>query len=284
MGKRLAWTIESPEHWVAIAPAETGPQPVPPGLEKKACWRATVRLAPLGRPNPCGRTSRWSWSRCPTGSCGATSGASARATSLASGRSRRIRSTGTTPNRTTLRPGRRSITFRPAISKVSNPPIPTTASAATCRAAGLWAGTGLLHVWRNDQPLSWEISGSINSYTERSPSTTGLRALAHASLTGLVGRNRRDALIASNGHPIGIECYDSGRYLTFTGCRLPDSPCEILERQDAVVRVHHMVFGKPTANGTGRNGTGNFGITNEDILRSSFATLKKCFEVQVRLV
>ena len=33
VGKRLAWTIESLEHWVATRP--TGPQPVPPGLERR---------------------------------------------------------------------------------------------------------------------------------------------------------------------------------------------------------------------------------------------------------
>jgi putative DNA primase/helicase len=59
----------------------------------------------------------------------------------------------------------------------------------------------------------------LDSYTEISPSRTGVHVLVRASLPGLKGRKR--------GFPTpeepkrAIECYAVGRYLTCTGWRLP---------------------------------------------------------------
>ena len=62
----------------------------------------------------------------------------------------------------------------------------------------------------------------INSYTEVSPSGTGLRIFAQGGLSGK-GRKRGD-----------IELYSQGRFLTVTGDHLPGTPTTIAERQAAV--------------------------------------------------
>jgi len=64
--------------------------------------------------------------------------------------------------------------------------------------------TGEIESW------AWEIVNEMNSYTERSPSGTGLRILARGKLPG-------------TGHKRGnIEVYDRGRYLTVTGQVVPE--------------------------------------------------------------
>ena len=55
-----------------------------------------------------------------------------------------------------------------------------------------------------------EIINAMDSYTERSPSGTGLRILARGKLPG-TGRKRGN-----------IEVYDRGRYLTVTGQVVPE--------------------------------------------------------------
>jgi hypothetical protein len=62
----------------------------------------------------------------------------------------------------------------------------------------------------------------FNSYTEVSPSGTGLRIFAQGKLSG-EGRKRGP-----------IELYDQKRFLTVTGDHLPETPTTIEERQDVV--------------------------------------------------
>jgi hypothetical protein len=71
----------------------------------------------------------------------------------------------------------------------------------------------------------------LDSYSEISPSGTGLRVFLRATLPPK-GRKKGP-----------IECYENVRYLTVTGRRLADSRTTINGRQQAVEAVHAAVFG-----------------------------------------
>lgn len=61
-------------------------------------------------------------------------------------------------------------------------------------------------------PAAARTVQQLNTYTEISPSGEGLRLIACGSLNGLTGRKSGD-----------FEVYDSGRYVTITGCILGDT-------------------------------------------------------------
>ncbi len=76
-----------------------------------------------------------------------------------------------------------------------------------------------------------QIIDEVMSYTEVSPSGTGIRIFAKGTLPS-GGRKRG-----------GVEIYDSGRFLTVTGQHLPDTPSTVEERSEAIAVVHARVFG-----------------------------------------
>jgi primase-polymerase (primpol)-like protein len=76
-----------------------------------------------------------------------------------------------------------------------------------------------------------EIIEELDSYTEISPSGTGVHILLRGELPA--GRNRRER----------FEVYDRGRYFTVTGTHLPGSPQSIESRQEALLSVVRRVFG-----------------------------------------
>jgi primase-polymerase (primpol)-like protein len=77
---------------------------------------------------------------------------------------------------------------------------------------------------------SVEILRLIDSYTEVSPSGTGVHVLAHGTLPP--GRRRR-------GH---VEMYDGDRFFTITGWHVPGTPHTLLERTEALKLLHQRVF------------------------------------------
>jgi putative DNA primase/helicase len=77
--------------------------------------------------------------------------------------------------------------------------------------------------------------GTLDSYTELSPSGSGLRVLTF----GRLPENDRKLR--------AIECYDDQRYVTITGRHLPITPTTINRRQDAIDAVHAAVFAERTA-------------------------------------
>ena len=79
------------------------------------------------------------------------------------------------------------------------------------------------------------IVRAIDSYTEVSPSGTGLHELAWGSLPG--GLRRRGF----------IEMYDGGRFFTVTGRHVPGTPWTIEERTAALAAVHARYVGVPAA-------------------------------------
>src|SRR5215204_2988603 len=86
---------------------------------------------------------------------------------------------------------------------------------------------------------AWEIIEELDSYTEISPSGTGVHILVRATLPE--GRNRRGR----------FEAYDRGRYFTVTGKHLAGTPQSIEGRQDELQSVVRRVFGEESTNGHG---------------------------------
>jgi len=87
------------------------------------------------------------------------------------------------------------------------------------------------------EPWAWAIIKELDSYTEISPSGTGVHILVRAKLPE--GRNRRGR----------FEAYDRGRYFTVTGKHLPGSPQTIESRQEELRAVVRRVFGEESTNG-----------------------------------
>ncbi len=77
-----------------------------------------------------------------------------------------------------------------------------------------------------------EIVAMLDSYSEISPSGTGVHVIIKANLPG--NRNR-----------IGkIEMYGTLRFVTITGHRLPDTPATINERQPQLDTLYRRLFGE----------------------------------------
>jgi hypothetical protein len=81
------------------------------------------------------------------------------------------------------------------------------------------------------EPWAQEIVDTIQSYTEVTPSGTGLRIFVRGKLRPH-GRKRGN-----------FEIYESGRYLTVTGHHLDSTPMTVIERQAELDAVHRGVFG-----------------------------------------
>jgi primase-polymerase (primpol)-like protein len=84
-------------------------------------------------------------------------------------------------------------------------------------------------------PEAIAVVQQVNSYTELSPSGTGLRIIAWGTLPP-GGRHK--------GH---VEVYDCGRYFTVTGAHLPGTPRTIEQRTAELAAFHRQVFSAPKA-------------------------------------
>ncbi|HEX6827104.1 MAG TPA: VapE domain-containing protein [Nitrospiraceae bacterium] len=101
----------------------------------------------------------------------------------------------------------------------------------------------------------------LNSYTEITPSGTGLHTLVEGTLP-------------SQGRKKGpIEMYDAGRFFTVTGWILQGYTLTIEPRQDALSAMHAQVFDTPSSGPgadrrthTGRQSSLSPGMTDTDIL------------------
>jgi hypothetical protein len=95
---------------------------------------------------------------------------------------------------------------------------------------GGYVGIDLDHCRDSDtgviEPWAHEIIDRVNSYTEVSPSGSGIHILARGTLPA--GRRRKG----------NVEMYDRERYFTMTGVRLEDLPSDPMDRQDAINAVH----------------------------------------------
>src|SRR5215218_5561384 len=100
-----------------------------------------------------------------------------------------------------------------------------------------------------------ELIEHLGSYTELSPSGTGVHVIVKAELPP--GGRRKGQ----------IELYNSGRFFTVTGQHLPGTPKKIIERQVEIDVLHRELFGfaKGDASGHGSHGPGN-ALSDEEIL------------------
>jgi putative DNA primase/helicase len=83
------------------------------------------------------------------------------------------------------------------------------------------------------EPWATKIVEQLDTYTEISPSGTGLH---------LIGRGELPEGRRKNGQ---IEMYDRGRFFTVTGVALPGTRPEVADRTEAVAALHDEVFGTP---------------------------------------
>jgi putative DNA primase/helicase len=107
------------------------------------------------------------------------------------------------------------------------------------------------------EPWARKIVAAFDSYTEVSPSGTGLHIFVKATLPG--PNNRKGPL----------EMYESSRYFTLTGEHLGGTPTEIHERQDVLERLYRHVFKIEKAS-SATNGhkpqTSSLDVGDEDLL------------------
>lgn len=87
--------------------------------------------------------------------------------------------------------------------------------------------TGEIEAWAQ------AIVGSIPTYSEISPSGTGVHIIAEASLPG--PRRRRNR----------VECYQDGRFFTFTAMALPNSTIDVEPVQEQVEAFYHKHLAEP---------------------------------------
>jgi len=108
---------------------------------------------------------------------------------------------------------------------------------------------------------SWagEIVGALDSYTEFSPSGTGLHVLLRAKLPP--GGNRRAR----------IEMYDRGRFFTVTGRRLRGTSHVLEERQEQLSALHDRLFSPRERDVPERQGkvAWDRGLDDDEVLRKA---------------
>jgi primase-polymerase (primpol)-like protein len=106
---------------------------------------------------------------------------------------------------------------------------------------------------------SWasEIVEALDSYTEFSPSGTGLHVLLRAKLPP--GGNRRAR----------IEMYDRGRFFTVTGRRLRGTSRVVEERQEQLSALHDSLFSSRERDVPERQGkvAPDNGLNDDEVLR-----------------
>jgi hypothetical protein len=165
--------------------------------------------------------------------------------------------------------------FTPDGRNASSTDKTTWSSFATVRVAyeaGGWDGVGFIHLPEDNltggdadkcrDPQTGALTGAdaaalleLNTYTEVSPSATGIRAYAFGRKPGRKAKKGRFELYD------GITAADSpgGRYLTLTGHRLENAPETIQERQTVINAIYSRYWpngnGKPTGNGKAHAGS-----------------------------
>ena len=81
----------------------------------------------------------------------------------------------------------------------------------------------------------WRIIRGLNSYTEVSPSGTGV----HIIVRGMLPAGKGNQVVHYGGK---VEMFSRARYFTFTGIHVDGTPDAILDRQDELLRLHRSLF------------------------------------------
>jgi hypothetical protein len=113
------------------------------------------------------------------------------------------------------------------------------------------------------EPWAQQIVEELDSYTEISPSRTGVHILVRATLPE--GRNRKGR----------FEAYDRGRYFTVTGKHLAGTPQTIEGRQAELQGVISRVFGEESTNGHSKPVAAperlKYGLSDDEIVRKALS-------------
>ena len=91
------------------------------------------------------------------------------------------------------------------------------------------AETGEITEW------AWEIIRALNSYTEVSPSGTGVHIIVRGSLPQGKGNQ-------ATCHGGKVEMFSRCRYFTFTGQRVANTPADISDRSSELLSLHERLF------------------------------------------
>ena len=114
---------------------------------------------------------------------------------------------------------------------MANAPVAASCSA-TAWSVSTWIVAGILEPARSIRKRRPSCS-ELASYTETSPSGTGVHVLVHGELPP--GRRRKGS----------IEMYADGRYFAMTGDHLDGTPTTIEMRSAELVALHRRIFGPP---------------------------------------
>lgn len=108
------------------------------------------------------------------------------------------------------------------------------------------------------EPWALEYTEQLDTYTEVSPSRTGLHVVCKGNAPS--GRNRKGA----------VEVYDRGRFFTVTGQRVPGTPPTVNARQFALDGLYGRVFGaegtEATPDAAGALRVYSTDLTDDDVL------------------
>src|SRR5262245_34685478 len=85
------------------------------------------------------------------------------------------------------------------------------------------------------EPWAAAIIAQVDSYSEASPTDTGVHIIAEGELPE--GDRKKDR----------VEMYTEGRYFTITGRHLPGTPTTVQPRQEAITAVHTAHVARPSA-------------------------------------
>jgi putative DNA primase/helicase len=106
------------------------------------------------------------------------------------------------------------------------------------------------------------IVGELGSFTEVSPSGTGIKILVRARMNG----KRCRCVYQGNK----IEIYDRDRFFALTGQMLAGMPTEIRDRQGQLDQLYSRVFGRPRINSVSAASSSNShaaSLSDEEVLR-----------------
>jgi hypothetical protein len=139
------------------------------------------------------------------------------------------------------------------LASSTSPKTWSTAEAA-CTAAKKWALTGIGFVFSDSDAYggvdldncrdantgeitdwAWQIVRELNSYTELSPSGTGL----HTIVRGKLPAGQGNQIAHGDGK---VEMFSRARYFTFTGTHVTGTPTEVFDRQSELLLLHEKLF------------------------------------------
>lgn len=144
---------------------------------------------------------------------------------------------------------------------------PATWSSIECACAAVqrWALTGIGFVFTDSDPYSgvdidncrdpetgqiadwaWMIIRALDSYTEISPSGSGV----HIILLGKLPTGQGNQVTYHDGK---VEMFSRARYFTFTGIHVDGTPTEVFDRQTELLALHNQLFPKPQTANVERN-------------------------------